>query len=266
MRILRVLRVAAYAFGACSIFWFFFSIIGITIGVLYFLLMRDFRWRAHGLALAACAATSELVARTGSAVEPLLLAMRSGPPLFGAYLLGWLLGGLLTRGRLRAGLRSRLRWRWSGLRARLAHAVPPWAGALLTVVAALVPVALWASVSIHLGVLFDNAPRMLWVHAPSTPEAGERFTVTVQAWDAFERLSAVYQGTIGFAVQSYGRDGGELEPGMEAELPGEHTFTGRKRGSDMAYRVRDGRDNGRHAFRARIRTPGIHYLVVQDSM
>ena len=64
--------------------------------MLYFLLMRDPRWRAHGLALAVCAATSEFVAHTGRVVEPLLLAMRTGPSLLAAYLLAWLLVGIAT--------------------------------------------------------------------------------------------------------------------------------------------------------------------------
>ena len=95
-RLLRALRLGLHVVGACSIFWFFFSFIGVAVGVLYFLLMRDPRWRAHGLALAVCAATSEFVAHTGRVVEPLLLAMRTGPSLLAAYLLAWLLVGIAT--------------------------------------------------------------------------------------------------------------------------------------------------------------------------
>jgi hypothetical protein len=266
-----VLRVVLYIFGACSIFWFFFSFIGVLIGVLYFVLMRDARWRAHGIVLAFCAALGEFVAHTGTAVEPLHLAIRTGPPILAVYLLGWAVA--VGAVRFRRWLRGQRGWP-AAARASTAKpslgSLPRWASLLLTGVLVLVPVSLWASVSIDFGVLFDNAPRMLWVHVPSTVDPGEEFPVSVQAWDAYERLSAVYKGTASFAIDSYGPDGRALGASPSAELPGAYTFTGRRRGSDMAYRIREGRagrrDYGAHTFRARIETPGIHYLIVRDSV
>jgi hypothetical protein len=32
----------------------------------------------------------------------------------------------------------------------------------------LIPISLWTSVSIDLGVIFDNNPRLLWVNVPTT--------------------------------------------------------------------------------------------------
>jgi hypothetical protein len=282
---LRALRLAAYAFGAASIFWFFFSSIGVLVGVLYFVFMRDPRWRLHGIVLAVAAATSEFVAHVGTALEPLHLAMRTGPVILGAYLVVWAAIGLPARVRSRRRLlpgegRDRAVGRWlrfrrqTGGRRGLLQAdgrrrfavVPGPAGAVLSMVIALVPVGLWSSVSVHFGVLFDNAPRMLWVHAPSTLVPGEPFSFTVQGWDAYERLSAVYHGTVRFSVESYDGGGGGPVAEADASLPGAYTFTGQKRGSGIAYRIADGRDNGRREFRARIHAPGIHYLVVTDSV
>jgi len=274
--ILRVLRLLLFAAGIVSIFWFFFSFTGVLIGVLLFTFSRNPRWRAHGFMLSLSAALSEFVAHTGTAVAPLLLGIRTGPPLLAGYLLLFVLltlimrrarkkrengasGGTPIAERLSAWVAAALKlggWIWQ--RARIP----------LTVILIVVPVGLWASVSIHFGVLFDNRPRMLWVHAPSTVSPGENFPVTVQAWDAYERLSAVYRGTVRFEFKSYGADNGErlAASAQTARLPEPYTFTGRRRGSGIAYRIRDGRDNGRHRFEARIDTPGIHYLVVRDSL
>jgi hypothetical protein len=50
-----------------------------------------------------------------------------------------------------------------------------------------------------------------------------------------------------------------------AILPDPYRFTGQIFGSDIAYEIRDGKDNGRHVFQASIITPGIHYILVNDS-
>ncbi|MBN2153863.1 MAG: hypothetical protein JW839_20565, partial [Candidatus Lokiarchaeota archaeon] len=136
---------------------------------------------------------------------------------------------------------------------------------LLSLVSAAGIAGMWSSVSVDLRVMFDNAPRMLWVHVPSTAATGEAFTATVQAWDSFERLSAVYTGTVSFDVESY--DEKTLAPiaSPAATLPGTYTFTGQPFGSDAAQTIDDGKDNGMHAFTASIDTPGIHYIKVHDS-
>ena len=77
--IIRILRLILFTAGIVSIFWFFFSVIGVLIGALVFLLTRDANWRVHGLVLSFSAATSGFAAHTGTAVEPLLLGLRTGP-------------------------------------------------------------------------------------------------------------------------------------------------------------------------------------------
>jgi hypothetical protein len=267
----RILRLILFGAGVVSIFWFFFSFIGVLVGVLLFAFSRDPRWRAHGFVLSLSAAISEFVAYVGTGVEPLHLGMRTGPPLLAGYLLLFLFITLLVRrGRKEGGasIPARLA-KGIGKGSELAGSIWRRARIPLTAMLVAVPVGLWASVSIHFGVLFDNSPRMLWVHAPSTVIPGEQFPVTVQAWDAYERLSATYRGTVRFEIESYDPDGSgtrSAASAANARLPEPYTFTGRRQGSDIAYRIRNGRDNGRHRFEARIDTPGIHYLVVHDSI
>jgi hypothetical protein len=272
--ILRILRLLLFGAGIVSIFWFFFSFIGVLIGILLFVFSRDPRWRAHGFMLSLSAGISEFVSHTATAVAPLHLGMRTGPSILTGYLLLFLLLTLMTR-RVRqtrenstdggTTIAERLSAR---ITAVLEFGASIWRRARipLTIAMTVIPVGLWASVSIHLGVLFDNRPRMLWVHTPSTAVPGEKFAVTIQAWDAYERLSAMYRGTVGFGVESYKPDGRVFDETTVAQLPDFYTFTGRRRGSGIAYRIRDERDNGRHRFTARIDTPGIHYLVIHDSL
>lgn len=284
--ILRVLRLVLFAAGVISFFWFFFSFIGVLIGVLLFVVSRDPRWRIHGLVLSLSAATSEFVAHVGTSVAPLHLGMRTGPSMLAGYLILYLLLTLLVRrqrnrivykrtgksGEHAAAHGSSIAGRiavWIDTALKLGGKIWSRARVPLTVFLVAIPVGLWASVSIRPGVLFDNRPRMLWVHAPSTVAPGEAFQVTVQAWDAYERLSATYRGTVHFGLESYRFDGsawGDSAPAGGVELPEAYTFSGRRRGSGVAYRIRDGRDNGSHRFGVRIDTPGIHYLVVRDSL
>jgi hypothetical protein len=191
--VLRILKLLFFAAGVVTIFWYFFSFIGILIGILLFVASRDPRWRAHGFMLSLSAATSEFAAHTGSAVAPLLLGMQTGPVMLAGYLLLFLLLTWLMRGkRKRSSYRGTggasitdplAAWIDSGL--KIGGSIWRRARFPLTVILIGIPVGLWASVSIRPGVLIDNRPRMLWVHAPSTVVLGETFPVTVQAWDAY---------------------------------------------------------------------------------
>jgi hypothetical protein len=137
---------------------------------------------------------------------------------------------------------------------------------LLVLLVILSPVAMWWSVSIDFGVMFDNRARLLWVHAPSTIAATDSFEITVEAWDPYERLSATYKGTVQFSIESYNLSTFAHLPSPSADLPSDYTFTGQNFGSDIAYEIQDGRDNGRHVFSMTIDTPGIYYILVEDSI
>ncbi|MCJ7826161.1 DUF3604 domain-containing protein, partial [Patescibacteria group bacterium] len=114
--------------------------------------------------------------------------------------------------------------------------------------------------------MFDNNTRLLWVHAPSKVREGETFQVTVEAWDAYERLSANYKGTVEFSIESYSDSNYQLLKSISVDLPEPYTFTGQIFGSDIAYEIKDGKDNGLHIFEVSIKTPGFHYILVKDSI
>jgi hypothetical protein len=144
--------------------------------------------------------------------------------------------------------------------------LPRWGKLSVMLLLVLAPITVWSSFYIDLGVMFDNEPRLLWINAPTMVDAGVEFDITVQAWDAYERLSATYKGTIGFSSESYNLTTYAPIASISADLPEPYTFTGQVFGSDIAYEINDGKDNGLHVFTVTIHTAGIHYLLVDDSI
>ncbi|MEJ2277143.1 MAG: DUF3604 domain-containing protein [Candidatus Lokiarchaeota archaeon] len=130
-----------------------------------------------------------------------------------------------------------------------------------------IPIISWTWINVDFEVMFDNNPQMLWVHIPSKVEVGESFDITVEVWDQFERLSAVYKGSVAFSIVSYNLSTlNEINSDkIQANLPKDYTFSGQIFDSDMAYNIKDGKDNGIKRFHAWIATPGIHYILVRDS-
>jgi hypothetical protein len=114
--------------------------------------------------------------------------------------------------------------------------------------------------------MFDNTPRLLWIHTPSKVNIGEPFELKVEAWDQFERLSAVYKGTVDFSLYSLNISSGSVISNPIADLPNPYRFSGQLIGSDIAYEIMDGKDNGMHNFEMSINTTGIHYVLVNDSI
>ncbi|MFX1503336.1 MAG: DUF3604 domain-containing protein, partial [Promethearchaeota archaeon] len=77
---------------------------------------------------------------------------------------------------------------------------------------------------------------------------------------------AVYKGKVEFSIKSYNLSTYSIITNPQANLPDSYTFTGQLIGSDIAYEIKDGKDNGRHVFQASIITPGFHYILVNDSV
>ncbi|WXG46922.1 MAG: DUF3604 domain-containing protein [Candidatus Atabeyarchaeum deiterrae] len=261
----QILLLVAFVYGFYTTTFFFLSFIGLAIGILYFIFLRRTVWRIGGFVLAWTAGISTLVLNVlsdpsvGSNISSNLLAMTIGPSIIVAYLATFAVFKLWQRRSPRKGTAPG----WFG---RLGKKMPRYAKVSLALMVVLVPTVVWCTASINPGVLLDNNPRLLWVHSPSTVDVGTSFPVTVEAWDAYERLSAVYWGTVQFSVRSFNLTTLNQIPSVNATLPGDYMFTGQPFGSDIAYEIRDGRDNGLHVFAAMINTPGIHYLLVNDSV
>ncbi|MHA2119138.1 MAG: hypothetical protein ACW98J_09470, partial [Candidatus Thorarchaeota archaeon] len=256
--LLRIGRSILFAFGIFTTFWLFFSCIGLLIGIAYFFVFRESAWSKHGIILSFSAGTATLLAHVVKSMAPLTMAIMSSIAILVLYLLSVTSFWIWNRADRTTPLV------FSKVQTTLKTA-PKNLHRLFVLVVILSPVVMWSSVSIDLGVMFNNEPNLLWVHAPSTVDSSESFEITVEAWDSYERLSATYKGTVTLALESYNLTT-FLEIDSVSDLPTLYTFSGQDFGSDMAYSIQDGRDNGLHVFSVTIDTPGIHYILVRDSL
>ena len=254
-----------FVLGISTTMMYFFSFIGLTIGILYFFLLRNPLWKRYGIMIAWIAGSSALILNgigmlnaTGApSISTTYLSLTIGPIAIVSYTLFLFVW--------RTRYRRKQKWQlWISKLQNVSKGLPKIVKLSMTIAMILLPVIFWWSISMNLNVLFDNESRLLWVHAPTTVNKGSEFEVTVEAWDANERLSATYKGTVEFSIVSYNL--ATLAPlrSVSASLPSAYSFTGQYFGSDLAYEIRDGRDNGIHVFTARINTPGIHYILVHD--
>ncbi len=257
MRIQRSARVAGLVIAVSTSIWFFFNFITLLIGAALVLCVRELRWKFHGAAIAFLSGLAAMVA----------LRLSTTPPLGTLAKIMFTGLGLYT---LLVLMENWLRRRFPRIKALVARiqAHPRALHGALIVGGILLPFGFWASVNLHPGVAFDQQPRMLWIHAPTTPAMATPFQVSVQAWDRYERISARYAGTVAFTLESYALDTLTLmaPSHVEAQLPLPYTFSGQKpqTHTDMAYMLNDGKDNGAHTFEINISTPGIHYLVARE--
>lgn len=254
-----VAKLAIFLIGVATIHMFFFNFVALTIGLLFFLLSSGLEWKRHGLVLAIAAGVSTVIAHTWLGMSPLKLAFIYGTVPFVIYLL---ISIVWTA-------KPSIREPFSEVIIRidkLGKAMPRLIRVLLIAMLTISPIVLWSSVSINLGVMLDNETRLLWIHAPTLVNRGDEFDLMVQAWDPYERLSATYTGSVLFSIVSYNLTTYSPIESPVATLPTPYTFTGQAFGSDIAYEIQDSRDNGRHVFSARVETPGIHYVLVEDSL
>ncbi len=264
--LLRVARLGVFFFGIYTTGWNFFSLIGVGIGLFYYLGLRDPAWKRHGIVLAWDAGITSLVliliglsnAAGGPSISLTPVSIGIGPGAIAAYLIIF----VLWQRHKNKGIAAPS---WVMKITRFKSTLSRRGRIALTLCIVLVPIAFWWSLNIDLDVMLDNKTRLLWVHAPTTVENGTDFPFTVEAWDNYERVSATYTGITTFTLQSYNLMDYSLLSTISASLPVAYTFTGQTLPSDMAYEIQDGKDNGLHVFSARIDTPGIHYLLVNDS-
>jgi hypothetical protein len=256
-RLRRLPRLLVYGFGIVTLFWYFWCVIGLFIGILYYVFLKDKAWKRNGIILAIAVGFITFFVHFYQEIAPLSIVIWYSVIFILSYSVFLLILGFLKRKQLT--IRKFVHWSqiYEKLSIRKRRAI--------VLVVILIPITLWTSVSIDLGVIFDNNPRLLWVNTPTMTKTNETFEITVEAWDQFERLSAVYKGSVAFSIESYNLSNYELINNTQAYLPDPYRFTGQLIGSDIAYEIRDGKDNGRHVFQASIITPGIHYIKVNDS-
>ncbi|GAB4309726.1 MAG: hypothetical protein Kow0069_09240 [Promethearchaeota archaeon] len=120
----------------------------------------------------------------------------------------------------------------------------------------LLGVFLWSAdhVNVNAKAMVDNAPASLWVHAPSTAVAGQPVTVTVEAWDAYERLVCGYDA----AVRAWTSD-------LAASPPATIRFSPSwwNQGVVEAWRFPWG-DGGMRQFQVTFNSPGVQRVYVEE--
>ncbi len=258
---LGVTRIVLFVFGLWSLFFYFWSLVGVAIGAGITLFSKKPAWRRHGIVLSFSIAIAAPLMAVYAYLWTLLVYL---------FLFGYLFVALVHFAIkiVIAGIR-RLRGR-PQKQTSISSTSPKPRSLIRTVLVLaiiLAPFAIWSSVNLDLGVMFDNAPALLWVHTPSTVDVGTEFEILVEAWDSFERLSGSFRGTVDFTIESYNLTTGLSFTGVDASLPDEYAFTGStwSAGIVPAYMMLGPEDFGMHSFSAQINTPGIHYILVEDS-
>ena len=257
-RLRRIPRLTVYGFGIVTLFWYFWCVIGLIIGILYYIFIKDNAWKRNGIVLACAIGFITIFVHFYKGLPPLTLVIWYAVFFIISYSILVLILEILKRKNIY--IKKIVRWshNYKKLSNRKHKAIE--------LVILIIPISLWTSVSIDLGVMFDNRPKLLWVNTPTMVKINETFEITVEAWDPFERLSAIYKGKVEFSIKSYNSTNYNLILNPQVNLPEPYTFTGQFLGSDIAYEIRDGKDNGRHVFQASINTPGLHYILVNDSI
>ncbi|MHA1191767.1 MAG: DUF3604 domain-containing protein [Promethearchaeota archaeon] len=254
----RIPRLLLYFFGIITFFWYFWSFIGLLIGLIMFISSKDTAWKRNGILLSYSITFITVLVFYYKAFSPLNLAIWSGLGIFISFSALLLMSALIKK-----------KYRFiEDLQSRIIKKIEKFSGKaklVFQVMIIIVPLILWSIISIDVEVMIDNSPRLLWIHSPSTENTNQTFELTVEAWDQFERLSANYKGVVGFSLLSFNLTTYEELEAPVASLPNEYTFTGQLFGSDIAYEIKDGKDNGIHVFDMSIETPGIHYVLVNDS-
>ncbi len=256
-RLKRMPRLMVYGFGIVTLFWYFWSVIGLFIGIMYYIFLKDKAWKRNGIVIAIAIGFITVFVHFYHEIAPLTIVIWYSVSFILSYSFFLFILEILNRKKI--SVKKIVQWCQSY------EKLSKNRRSAIKLIAIVIPITLWTSVSIDLGVMFDNNPRLLWVNAPTMVKNNETFEITVEAWDPFERLSAVYKGDVEFSIESYNLSTYDLITETQANLPGPYKFTGQIFGSDIAYEIRDGKDNGRHVFQASIATPGFHYILVNDS-
>jgi len=257
-RLKHISRLLIYGFGIITLFWYFWCIIGLIIGVFYYIFMKDIAWKRNGIVLASAISIVTVFVYFYKEIAPLLVVIWYSVIFIISYSVFIIILEIIKRKKI--SIKKIIQWHhvYDRLSIKKRRAIE--------LLVSLIPISLWTSVSIDLGVMFDNTPSLLWINTPTMVKIDDTFEITVEAWDTFERLSAIYKGTVDFSIKSYNLSNYNLIINAQANLPESYTFTGQIYGSDIAYEIKDRKDNGRHVFHASISTLGIHYVLVSDSI
>ncbi len=194
-RLKRTPRLMVYGFGIVTLLWYFWCVIGLIIGVIYYVFLKDKAWKRNGIVLACAIGFITIFGHFYKEIAPRPIVIWYTVIFIVSYSIFLIVLEILKRKKL--SVKKIIQWyqNYEKLSNKKRKAIK--------LIVIIIPITLWSSVSIDLGVMFDNNPRLLWVNAPTMVKINETFEITVEAWDPFERLSAVYKGTVEFSIESY---------------------------------------------------------------
>lgn len=250
----KTFRVLGFFAGMVIHLFYFWNFFTILIGLTYLFAFKDPEWKRNGFVLAFTGALGSVLTTLFGGVS----VIYSGILILG-YVFFLLIKAIVLKfwKKGREGFKLISWWNSISKKIRL----------VIKLGVALIPIFMWSFFNLNFVVMFDNNPKLLWVNGSTTVGTGEEFDLVVEAWDQFERISANYIGTVEFSIKSYNlSDFSEIDVPV-ASLPLDYTFSGQllSQGIIPAYYIKDGKDNGFHKFNMTISTPGIHYILVNDS-
>jgi hypothetical protein len=258
----RIFRPILYLGAIWCLLIYFWSFLGILFGLGLFLFEKDKTWVRHGIFISMILGFSTYFMDSYMYMWLLFTYL-----IFFVYIIGAILVPLvklavkaIRKHSHKQKKMSKKKKSFRTFNAKLRFGIK--------VVAVLTPILLWSSVNVQLGIMWNNETTLLWVHTPSMAGINEDIPLTVEAWDSFERISGSYLGTVEFTLRSYDLVSG-VEIGDSAITDLEpYAFTGKRYSSAFvpAYELSDTKDYGMHTFSLQIDTPGIHYVLVTDSV
>jgi len=94
---IRAIRLAIYGFGFVTFFWFFWCFIGLIIGVIFFIKMKDPAWKRNGIILASAIGFITLLIHFYKGLPPLNLIIATGIPLIFSFFIILLIWHILNK-------------------------------------------------------------------------------------------------------------------------------------------------------------------------
>ena len=257
----RIIRLILYIGAMWSLLIYYWGFLGILFGIGLFLLEKDKVWSRHGLFIAFIIGSTNYLMDTYKVLWLLLAYL-----IFFVYIIAAILIPIVQFV-IKAIRKSAPKQKKEAMK-KTARTLNTKIRLGIKILAVITPILLWGSVNVQFEVMLDNKTALLWIHSPSTVGINEEFFLTVEAWDSFERISASYQGTVEFSLQSYNLSTGDEITASFVTDPDPYTFTGKSYSSAFvpAYELSDRKDFGLHTFPLQIGTPGIHYILVEDSL
>ncbi|MFX0104298.1 MAG: hypothetical protein ACFE75_02265, partial [Candidatus Hodarchaeota archaeon] len=144
-RLRRIPRLILYGFGIITLFWYFWCVIGLVIGILYYIFLKDIAWKRNGIVLACAVGFITVFVHFYKGLAPLTLVIWFNIIFIISYGIILLISEILKR--KERTLKKIIQW--IGDYQKLSNKKRK----AIELMVIFIPVSLWTSVSIDLGVM-----------------------------------------------------------------------------------------------------------------